>query len=193
MKTLIALVLSCLVASAAFADSEKKPDAATEAQMAEMMKYATPGPQHEKLKAMVGTWDATIKTWTGAPEPMVSTGVMKNEMMLGGRLLQSEYKGKWMDQPFDGYGLTGYDLKAGKLKSFWTDTMSTSWMVMDGDISADGKELTSTGTMDGMDGNPMPVRTVTKIEGADKHVYSMYGQIAGKEMPVMEITYTRKK
>ena len=193
MKTLIALVLCCLVASTAFADTEKKPDAATEAQMAEMMKYANPGPQHEKLKAMVGTWDATIKTWTGAPEPMVSTGVMKNEMMLGGRLLQSEYKGKWMDQPFDGYGLTGYDLKAGKLKSFWTDTMSTSWMVFDGAMSADGKELTSTGTMDGMDGNPMPVRTVTKIEGADKHVYSMYGQVAGKEMPVMEITYTRKK
>ena len=47
--------------------------------------------------------------------------------------------------------------------------------------------------MDGMDGKPMSVRTLTKIEGADKHVYSMYGQIAGKEMPVMEITYTRKK
>ena len=63
MKTLIALVLCCLVASAAFADSEKKPDAATEAQMAEMMKYANPGPQHEKLKAMVGTWDATMSNF----------------------------------------------------------------------------------------------------------------------------------
>ena len=193
MKLFSAFVLCCLVAGAAFADSDKKLDAATEAQMAEMMKYANPGPQHEKLKAMVGTWDATIKSWTGAPEPMVSSGVMKNEMMLGGRLLQSEYKGKWMDQPFDGYGLTGYDLKAGKLKSFWTDTMSTSWMVFDGDISADGKEMTSAGTMDGMDGKPMQVRTVTKLEGADKHVYTMYGQFAGKEMPMMEITYNRKK
>jgi len=35
--------------------------------------------------------------------------------------------------------------------------------------------------------------TVTKLEGADKHVYTMYGQMAGKEMPMMEITYTRKK
>ena len=193
MKTLLYVLVALLLTSVANAADAPKKDPAMEAQMAEMMKYANPGPQHEKLKAMVGTWDATIKTWTGAPEPMVSTGVMKNEMMLGGRLLASEYKGKWMDQPFDGYGLTGYDIKAGKLKSFWTDTMSTSWMVFDGAMSADGKELTSTGTMDGMDGNPMPVRTVTKIEGADKHVYSMYGQVAGKEMPVMEITYTRKK
>ena len=110
MKILSTFVLCCLVASAALADSDKKLDPAMEAQMAEMMKYANPGPQHEKLKAMVGTWDATIKSWSGTPEPMVSTGVMKNEMMLGGRLLESEFKGKWMDQPFEGYGLTGYDL-----------------------------------------------------------------------------------
>ena len=193
MKKLSALVLCCcLVASTAFAD-DKKMDPATEAAMAEMMKYANPGPQHEKLKAMVGTWDATIKSWMGGPEPTVSTGVMKNEMMLGGRLLASEYKGKFMDQSFDGYGLTGYDIKAGKLKSFWTDTMSTAWMVFDGGMSTDGKELTSAGTMDGMDGKPMQVRTVTKIDGADKHVYTMYGQVAGKEMPMMEITYNRKK
>lgn len=193
MKKLSALVLCCIVASTAFADSDKKLDPATEAQMAEMMKYANPGPQHEKLKAMVGTWDATVKSWTGSPEPMVSTGTMKNEMMLGGRLLESKFSGKWMDQSFDGYGLTGYDIKAGKLKSFWTDTMSTAWMVFDGGMSADGMELTSAGTMDGMDGKPMQVRTVTKVEGADKHVYTMYGQVQGKEMPMMEITYNRKK
>ena len=186
MMVAAAMLLACGVASAA-----DKP--AVDPQMAEMLKYSTPGPQHEKLKAMVGTWNATVKSWMGTPEPTVSKGVMKNEMTLGGRLLESEYKGEWAGQPFDGYGLTGYDLKAGKLKSMWTDTMSTSWMVMDGDISADGKEMTSAGTMDGMDGKPMAVRTVTKIEGPDKHVYTMYGTMAGQEMPVMEITYTRKK
>jgi hypothetical protein len=194
MKTLAVVVGTLLLGGVAFADTAKpaaQPDAA--AQMAEMMKYANPGPQHEKLKAMEGTWDAVTKAWMGPGEPTTSKGVMKNEMALGGRLLESKYKGEWQGQPFDGYGLTGYDLKAGKLKSFWTDTMSTSWMVMDGDVSADGKEMTSNGTMDGMDGKPMAVRTVTKIEGPDKHVYTMYGSIAGKEMPVMEITYTRKK
>jgi hypothetical protein len=193
MKKLIYVAAMLLATGVANGADAPKKDPALDAQMAEMMKYATPGPQHEKLKAMVGTWNATVKSWMGTPEPTVSKGVMKNEMTLGGRLLESEYKGEWAGQPFDGFGLTGYDLKAGKLKSFWTDTMSTAWMVMDGDISADGKELTSTGTMDGMDGKPMAVRTVTKIENADKHVYTMYGTMAGKEMPVMEITYDRKK
>jgi hypothetical protein len=193
MKSLLAAILCCVVAHAAFADTPKKTDPAVEAQMAEMMKYATPGPQHEKLKAMVGTWDATVKSWMGTPEPTVSKGVMKNEMTLGGRLLESNYKGEWAGAPFDGFGLTGYDLKEGKLKSFWTDTMSTAWMVMDGTMSDDGKSLTSTGSMEGMDGKPMPVRTVTKIESSDKHVYTMYGTMNGQETPVMEITYNRKK
>ena len=187
-----AMLAVLLIAGVARAD-KPKTDPAMDAQMAEMMKYANPGPQHEKLKAMVGTWDATVKSWVGTPEPTVSHGLMKNAMTLGGRLLESDYKGEWAGQPFDGFGLTGYDLKAGKLKSFWTDTMSTSWMVMDGDLSADGKEMTSAGTMEGFDGKPMAVRTVTKIESADKHVYTMYGTMNGQEAPVMEITYTRKK
>jgi hypothetical protein len=187
MRTLFWLILTLLLTSGVANAAD------VDAQMAEMMKYATPGPQHEQLKTMVGTWNATVKSWTGTPEPTVSKGVMKSQMTLGGRLLESDYKGEWAGQPFDGFGLTGYDLKEGKLKSFWTDTMSTAWMVMDGDVSADGKELTSSGTMDGMDGKPMPVRTVTKIESADKHVYTMYGTVAGQEMPIMEITYTRKK
>jgi hypothetical protein len=193
MKTLLYVLVALLLTSVANAADAPKKDPAMEAQMAEMMKYANPGPQHEKLKAMVGTWDATVKSWMGTPEPTVSKGVMKNEMTLGGRLLESSYKGEWAGAPFDGFGLTGYDLKENKLKSLWTDTMSTAWMVMDGSISADGKELTSTGSIDGMDGKPMAVRTVTKIESNDKHVYTMFGTMNGQEMPVMEITYNRKK
>ena len=193
MKKLIYVAAMLLATGVANGADAPKKDPALDAQMAEMMKYATPGPQHEKLKAMVGTWDATVKSWMGTPEPTVSKGVMKNEMTLGGRLLESSYKGEWAGAPFDGFGLTGYDLKENKLKSLWTDTMSTAWMVMDGSISADGKELSSNGTIDGMDGKPMAVRTVTKIESNDKHVYTMFGTMNGQEMPVMEITYNRKK
>jgi hypothetical protein len=192
-----------LIAGAAMADGEKAatPAAATdaaakEAMMAEMMKYANPGPQHEMLKPMVGTWNAVVKSWTGGPEPTVNKGVMKNSMMLGGRYLESRYKGTYDGKPFEGYGLTGYDLKKNQLISFWIDDMSTSWMTTSGGISADGKELTGTGTVDGMDGKPMAVRTVTKIEGPAKHVYTMYGTMNGQEMPMMEITYdlaTNKK
>lgn len=189
MRMLACLIGTLMIAGVASADDAKpKVDP-----MAEMMKYAGPGPQHEKLKAMVGTWDATVKTWMGPGEPTVEKGVMKNAMTLGGRLLESNYTGTYQGQTFDGLGLTGYDLKAGKLRSFWTDSGSTSWSIMEGSMSDDGMELASTGTMDGMDGKPMSVRTETKIEGPDKHVYTMYGTVQGKEVRMMEITYDRKK
>src|SRR5262245_27132454 len=103
MKTLLYVLVVLMLTSVANAADKPAMDPA----MAEMMKYATPGPQHAQLKAMVGTWDATVKSWMGTPEPTVSKGVMKNEMTLGGRLLESSYKGEWAGAPFDGFGLTG--------------------------------------------------------------------------------------
>jgi len=194
MKTILcALALCAAFAMTAAADAPKKSDPATDAAMAEMMKYANPGPKHALLKPMAGTWDAVVKSWVGPGDPVTSKGVMKNEMTLGGRYLESKYKGEFQGAPFDGYGLTGYDIKAGKLISLWTDTMSTTWMTSSGDFSADGKEIVTTGTMDGPDGKPMAVRMVTRLDSPDKHVYTMYGQANGQEAPVMEITYTRKK
>ena len=84
--------------------------------------------QHALLKSMVGTWNATVKQWTGGPEPTVTKGTMKNEMMFGGRYLESKYKGVYEGKPFEGYGLTGYDTRRNQLISFWVDDMSTSWM-----------------------------------------------------------------
>jgi hypothetical protein len=163
---------------------------------ADMMKYANPVAQHDLLKPMVGTWNATVKQWTGGPEPTVTKGTMKNALIFGGRYLESKYKGIYEGKPFEGYGLTGYDTRRNQLISFWMDDMSTAWMTSNGTISADGKEMVTTGTMDGMDGKPMTVRSVTKIETPSKHVYTMFGTMNGQEMPFMEITYdlaTNKK
>lgn len=182
----------CCVAGVAAADShmdKPKTDAAHDAMTADMMKYSQPVAQHAQLKSMVGTWNATVKQWTGGPEPTVTKGVMKNEMTLGGRYLESKFKGTFEGKPMAGYGLTGYDTRRNQLVSFWVDDMSTTWMTTSGGISADGKELSGAGTIDGMDGKPMTIRTVTKIESPARHVYTMFGTMNGQEMPFMEITY----
>lgn len=182
----------CCVAGVAAADShmdKPKTDAAHDAMTADMMKYSQPVAQHAQLKSMVGTWNATVKQWTGGPEPTVTKGVMKNEMTLGGRYLESKFKGTFEGKPMAGYGLTGYDTRRNQLVAFWVDDMSTTWMTTSGGISADGKELSGTGTIDGMDGKPMAIRTVTRIESPARHVYTMLGTMNGQEMPFMEITY----
>ncbi|MGH7725661.1 MAG: DUF1579 domain-containing protein [Candidatus Eiseniibacteriota bacterium] len=166
-------------------------DAAMQAQMAEMVKLGTPGKPHEQLKAMEGTWNADVKSWMGPGEPTVSKGTMVNKMILGGRFLESRYSGKFLDQTFDGVGLTGYDNKKNEIITLWLDSMGTSWMMQNGKWSADGKEIQVSGTADGFDGKPTTFTSTTKVVDNNKHVYTMSTMMGGKDTPVMEITYTR--
>lgn len=168
-------------------------DAAHQAMMAEMAKYAMPGKQHEVLKGMEGKWKATVKTWMAPGEPAVSSGTMDNEMELGGRMLTGEFKGDMMGMPMEGLSLMGFDNKKQEFWSFWTDNMSTSSMMMYGPGSADGRTITLKGTADGPDGKPTDYVMTTKIVDADTHVFTMETKMQGKLTPMMEITYNRDK
>ena len=132
-----------------------------------------------------------VKSWNGPGEPAVSEGTSENRMILGGRYLEQKFQSTMMDMPFEGYGLTGYDNGAKQYWFFWIDNLSTSMMAGRGGMDESGKTLTTTATMPGPDGKPMDVRIVTAIVDENQHVFSMYGQMGGKEMLMMEITYTR--
>jgi Protein of unknown function (DUF1579) len=71
---------------------------------------AKPTAEHRRLSEDVGTWDATVKSWTRGPdsEPTVSQGVEVVKLMPGGLWTQSEFDGKFGDQGFHGCGVTGY-------------------------------------------------------------------------------------
>jgi hypothetical protein len=157
----------------------------------EWLKDAQPGKPHEALKPMVGRFKAVVKTWTGPGDPIVSEGVMENAMILGGRYLEGRYQGSFNGQPMEGISLTGYDMKKGELVSLWLDNMSTTWMAQTGALSDDGSTMTVHGTVDGPDGRPMPVKSVTRIVDANQHVSTMSGTMNGQAVPMMEITYTR--
>ncbi len=175
-------------AAAKSAPAAEAPKA--DAAMAEMMRLGQPGPEHEGLKAMEGTWKAVTKSWTGAPEPMVSEGTSENKMILGGRYLQSHFTGTMMGQPFEGWGLTGFDNSKKQYTAFWVDNSSTVMMLASGTMS--GKELTTKATMDGPDGKPTEYRMTTTMVDEKTHVFAMYAPLEGKEQKMMEITYTRQ-
>src|SRR5262245_56342313 len=77
--------------------------AQTDAEMKAMMAYSTPGPIHQMMAKSVGVWQGNITMWMqpGA-QPMTSTGETTNEMIFGGRYLQSKHKGTFMGAPFEG-------------------------------------------------------------------------------------------
>ena len=168
------------------------PQAAQDSMMAAMMKLAAPGPQHAALQAMEGRWKAVVKSYNAPGEPATSEGLSENRMILGGRYLEQRFQSTMMDQPFEGYGLTGYDNAAHRYTYLWVDNMSTSLMTGGGTMDETGKTLTATATMPGPDGKPADVKMVTKIVNASTHVFSTYGLMGGNEQLMMEITYTRK-
>src|SRR5438045_2407752 len=62
------------------------------AMMEAWVKNGTPGPQHEKLKALAGKWDADVSMQMDpATPPEKSKGTMTNTSVYEGRFLTQDY------------------------------------------------------------------------------------------------------
>jgi hypothetical protein len=196
-----ALILSAIILQPTFAQEKKRTPKKLPSQE-EMMKrwqdFMTPGDAHKKLEALVGTWDAEVKSWVAGPksEPNISKGIAEYKMSLGGRYLLEEVSAEMMGQPMSGVGYTGYDNFKKKYVGFWVDNMGTGMLTMEGTLDKDGKSITMWGRMDEptTGEKDKKVKYVTRIIDADKHMFEMYDLSTwGDKNPVMEITYTRKK
>jgi hypothetical protein len=188
----------CLVfaASAAVAEDKKteKP-MDPQAMMDLYAKLAQPGEPHKLLASLAGSWTTKTKEWMepGKP-PTESTGSAEMKMLLGGRFLYQEYTGQMMGQPFSGIGIDAYDNLRKKYVTAWMDSMGTGIFIMEGTASPDGKTITLTGKHAEPGGGHMTHRAVWKIVDSNSQTFDMYGtHHGGKEMKMLEITYSRKQ
>ncbi len=184
--------------------SQEQPAPAGQQAFEEMMaKWAElnqKGPEHERFKKMVGTWDTASKMWM-APDapPLTSQGTAEFRLLLDGRYVEQIYKCPAMGEgqpPYEGRGIEGYDRMKKKYVSVWMDNMSTGFMLVEGSADESGKVFTYTGTYnDPMTGQKnKPYRAVLHVLNDDKMTYEMHETDAnGKEFKSMEITYTRRK
>lgn len=203
MAKLIFSALLALSISAFAADPAKQTAGKMDPKAQEMMKkmadYATPGKEHKVLAEMAGTWKYTSKWWeTADGKPQENTGTSKMKMVLGGRWLQQEMKGKAMGMPFEGMGLTGFNNQTKKFESKWMDTMSTGSMDSTGTMDDATKTIKEAGTyacpITGME--KRPYRAEWQIVDKNKMTYAMWGtgmDPKGPEFKQMEMTFTRTK
>jgi Protein of unknown function (DUF1579) len=192
--TVITLCVTLLV-SPALAKEKKHQQPMDEKAMMELWKQAaTPGEPHKLFASLAGNWTTTTKEWMepGKP-PTESTGTAEMKMLLDGRFLYQEYNAQMMGQPFSGVGIDAYDNMTKKYMTAWIDTMGTGIFMMEGTASADGKTITLKGSHPEPGGGKMTHRAVWKIADGNTQTFDMYGaHQGGKEMKVLEITYTRK-
>jgi len=188
----ICMVMTTVPVLAKEKKSEKQMD--PQAMMEAYAKLATPGEPHKQFASLAGSWTTKTKEWMepGKP-PTESTGSVEMKMVLDGRFLQQEFSGEMMGHLYSGIGTSGYDNLRKRYVSTWIDTMGTGVFVMDGTASADGKTITLKGQHAELGGGQMTHRAVWKIVDSNTQTFDMYGaHNHGKEMKMMEITYTRK-
>ncbi len=154
-----------------------------------------PTAHHLAMKAVEGTWDAIVKNYAGPGQPpMESKAVEVNKVVGNGFWMQTDFHGQMMGAPFDGHGLFGFDPVAGKHVGTWVDSVSPVQAITSGTCKDGCKEITSTFTMNLGPAGTATFKEVAKQIDADHRTMAMWMQGKdGKEMLLMEISYTRKK
>jgi hypothetical protein len=174
----------------AFTDEGDKPQAPSPEEMAKWKELATPGEMHEWLARSEGTWDVAGKMWMG-PEPIEFTGTATFEMILGGRWQQHTFDAT-IGEPFQGFGLTGYDNDKKQFMGYWFDTWSTAGSTPSiGQLSEDKKVLTMKGEWE-MGNEKVQYRHVLTFTSDKETRFQAHHTQGGKESLVMDFTYTRK-
>ncbi|MFQ5663294.1 MAG: DUF1579 domain-containing protein [Terriglobia bacterium] len=196
------LWLSLLVALAPLAAAQEpvnKQEAKSpmEQQMQEYMeKYAAPGEHHKHLERLVGAWTTQAKFWPAPGAPvMESTGAAEHKMILGGRYLQTSYRGNFAGMAFEGTGVAAYDRFLDRYIETWADNFGTMILVSDGTCDGSGKVRTLVARfVDPMTKKPTTMRSVYRLQDADHYVLEMYTQSGtDPEFKMWEIAHTRKK
>ncbi len=198
MKRLLSLSLILSLASFSLsAAEEKKIDPKNAEVMAKMKEFSTPAEGHKVLAAMAGKWTFESRWWESATsKPHESKGSANFKMILGGRYLQQDHKGKAMGMSYEGMGLTGYDTLKKEYNTLWIDNMGTGFVLGKGNFDESSKTLTDKGAFT----CPMEKDHSAEYRGEWKMVdkknmtYLMYGKgMEGKEeFKMMEIVYKRK-
>ena len=154
------------------------------------------GPSDQEMEAMMKGVELTRSGSDKAPDapPAESTGTMHAEMILGGRYVQSAWKGNMMGQPFEGHGTDGYDNLSKQHVSSWVDNMGTGILYMTGTCDGAGKVCTSSGDMiDPMTNKKGSMKSVTTWADNDNFKFELFGRDGnGDEVKMMEMTLKRK-
>jgi hypothetical protein len=156
------------------------------ARAAPAQEFPKPGPEHEMLKKLVGTWDLTMKF-----DGKESKGTVTYKMDLGGLWLVSSLESEFGGKKFSGRGMDSYDPARKKYVSVWIDNMLTYPLVMEGTFDKEKKTLTMTGEGPGMDGKPTKMKALSEWKDDDTFQFGMY--FGESKDPAFTIVYKRKK
>ncbi len=182
---LISKLAGIAVLLPAVVTAQELPDSARMARLAEL---ARPGPEHERLAALEGSWDVTF---TG---PGISlTGVATNRMILGGRFLASSVTGSGGEPPFEALTILGFDRGPGVYTAVGFDTFGTFYVTGAGTWNPETDRAVLTGSYDDpVTGHAHEYEFVWTIPSEDRYTWSVVFLDEGTRHTVMRGEYRRR-
>jgi hypothetical protein len=158
------------------------------------MEYMTPGTPHKMMESTVGEWTSKVKIWMDpSAEPIHTEGTATNQMIFGGRYLQTNHTGTMMGMPFEGMSIEGYDNASNEYFSTWIDNMGTGLAVSKGTYDEAANMLVMNGTMtDPVSKEEVNFKQTIKFIDDNTHVFEMYMMEGNEEFKSMEIEFKRK-
>lgn len=196
IKILVAFAAMLFVIGVTFSAAESAPLSEEEMQK-RWMAYATPSDGHKYLEYFVGSWKGTAKMWM-APDskPVEHVQTAMGKMVMGGRYLEAHIKGDYMNMPFEGRQLVGFDNMKKKFISHWFDNMGTGFYPSEGTLDKEGKTRSESGVwVCPITGGDLKVRIISKIIDKDKFMMQIYtsgGMYGSREFKSMEAVYSRQ-
>ena len=153
-----------------------------------------PGPEHKELAKLIGDWDMTIKSFNpmNPGEVHESKGTEKCEWLIEGRYLKCHTLSQMGSESFIGFGINGFNAQTKKFETTWVDSMSTAQMAYVGTLDANHNLSMECQYDDPMSGTKKTSKMVCTWTDANTRGFKMYEVEGGKDVLMMEATYTRK-
>lgn len=161
------------------------------------MQAGTPGKMHEHLMMDVGEWSGKTSMVMAPGTPAIeSTCQSTVKPIMDGRFVQVEYSGEMPGMGrYKGTYIYGFDNVSQKFVAVGFDNMGTGIMTGTGDLSADGKVLTTVYTYNcPLTKKPVTMREIETAKNDKTKTLEMHAKDpkSGVEYKMMTIELTKK-
>jgi len=159
----------------------------------EMPDWAKAGPEHEKLKKMVGDWKVAMSFQMSPEAVMESAGTASFKSIMNGFFVEQTFDAEMMGRPFEGRGLYGYDTVNKQYVVVWCDGWTPYMYVSKGQEEGGVMTLTGEEPCHAKEGCA-PYKHVTKWEGDNKMIFEIWSTGEDGKLALSgTVTYTRGK
>ena len=153
------------------------------AQDKKAMEPPKPGPEHDLLRSLEGSWDIEARHCLDHGGGAVTKGTETCALGCGGFWLITDHRSEMMGKPFLGHGVLGFDPLKRKYVLAWASSMSGTLIDFEGAYDKAAKTLTLTGDIPGPEGKASQVKIAYGLKDPEHLTFTLVGigASAGKD------------